>query len=84
MPRIARLDALGCVQLVTARGIERRAIFRDDRDRLRFLDLLEGVLRESAAVFEADQPNRLSWTIVPVSIRDRRGERTESKTAMRA
>lgn len=32
------------------------------------------LLRESAAVFQADQPNRLSWTIVPVSMRDRRGE----------
>jgi REP element-mobilizing transposase RayT len=58
MPRIARLDALGCVQHVTARGIERRAIFRDDRDRLRFLDLLEGVLRESAAV-------ALAWALMP-------------------
>ena len=32
------------------------------------------LLRETAAVFRADQPNRLSWTIVPVSMRDRRGE----------
>ena len=58
MPRTARLDALGCVQHVTARGIERRAIFRDDRDRLRFLDLLEGIMRESAAV-------ALAWALMP-------------------
>ena len=37
------------------------------------------LLRESAAVFQADQPNRLSWTIVPVSMRDRRGERDGAK-----
>ncbi len=34
-------------------------------------------LRHSAAeVFNQEQPNRLSWTIVPVAIRDRRAERT--------
>jgi hypothetical protein len=40
------------------------------------------LLRESAVVFQADQPNRLSWTIVPISMRDRRSERTESKVAV--
>lgn len=33
------------------------------------------LLRETAQVFRADQPNRLSWTIVPVSMRHRRNER---------
>ena len=33
------------------------------------------LLRKSAEVFQADQPNRLSWTIVPIAMRDRRGER---------
>ncbi len=39
------------------------------------------LLRETAAVFRADQPNRLSWTIVPVSMRERRGERIASVEA---
>jgi hypothetical protein len=36
------------------------------------------LLRETAEVFRADQPNRLSWTIVPVSMRDRRSERVSA------
>ena len=42
---------------------------------LRKPDISRDLLRETAVVFRADQPNRLSWTIVPVSMRDRRGER---------
>jgi len=51
--------------------------------------LSEGLLREpevsrellhkSAEVFQADQPNRLSWTIVPIAMRDRHSERTDAK-----
>ena len=33
MPRHARLDAPGVLQQVMARGIERREIFKDDKDR---------------------------------------------------
>jgi len=33
MPRQARLDAPGLLQHVMARGIERRKIFSDDKDR---------------------------------------------------
>ena len=33
MPRQARLDAPGALQHVMARGIERRKIFLDDKDR---------------------------------------------------
>ena len=42
-----------------------------------------GVSRElfqwSAEVFQVAQPNRLSWTIVPVAMRDRRGERVNTE-----
>ena len=34
------------------------------------------LLQQSAKVFQAAQPNRLSWTIIPVAMRDRRGERS--------
>jgi len=33
------------------------------------------LLRKSAEVFQADQPNRLSWTIIPIAMRDRHIER---------
>src|SRR5947208_1198738 len=40
MARLLRLNREGAWYHVTARGNERRAIFRDDRDRVRFLELL--------------------------------------------
>jgi len=43
MARPLRIEVAGACYHVTARGNERRAIFRDDRDRQRFLELLEQV-----------------------------------------
>src|SRR5580704_2469249 len=40
MARPLRVDVVGGWYHVTARGNERRAIFRDDTDRRRFLDLM--------------------------------------------
>ncbi|NVM21874.1 MAG: transposase, partial [Desulfobacterales bacterium] len=40
MPRSARLDAPGVLHHVIIRGIERRKIFRDNRDRNNFLERL--------------------------------------------
>jgi putative transposase len=40
MPRLARLDAPGIVHHITIRGIERRGIFRDDKDRDNLVDRL--------------------------------------------
>ena len=40
MPRISRIDAPGALYHIIARGIERRAIFRNDRDRDDFLERL--------------------------------------------
>ena len=47
MPRQARLDAPGLLQHVMARGIERREIFKDDKDRKSFLDRLAIILEET-------------------------------------
>ena len=47
MPRQARLDALGLLQHVMARGIERREIFKDDKDRNLFLDRLADIIEET-------------------------------------
>ena len=49
MPRSARLDVLGVVQHVMARGIEGREIFGGDRDREAFLDRLASVITTGGA-----------------------------------
>jgi hypothetical protein len=51
MARPLRIEYPGAFYHVTARGNERRAIFRDDRDRERFLSYLEtAVLRYEAGI----------------------------------
>ena len=47
MPRLARLDAPGVFHHIIIRGIERRKIFRDDRDRENFLERLGTLLLET-------------------------------------
>jgi REP element-mobilizing transposase RayT len=47
MPRLARLDAPGVVHHIIIRGIERRKIFRDNRDRENFLERLGNLLLET-------------------------------------
>jgi len=42
MPRLARLDAPGVLHHFIIRGIERRAIFRDDFDRENFKKNMAG------------------------------------------
>ncbi|MEW6615890.1 MAG: transposase [Thermodesulfobacteriota bacterium] len=44
MPRIARLDTPGLLHHVIIRGIERRKIFTDDKDRENFIDRLDVLL----------------------------------------
>ena len=48
MPRQSRIDAPGALHHVMIRGIERRKIFQDDKDRDSFLDRLGGILLESS------------------------------------
>ena len=47
MPRQARIDAPGALHHIVIRGIERGAIFRDDKDREDFLDRLYKLLPET-------------------------------------
>jgi hypothetical protein len=47
MPRQARLDAAGILHHVMIRGIERRNIFRGNRDRNDFIDRLAVLLPET-------------------------------------
>jgi REP element-mobilizing transposase RayT len=58
MPRQARLDAPGVLQHVMARGIERRKIFWDDKDRSSFLERL-------AVILEETQTQCYAWVLIP-------------------
>ncbi len=58
MPRQARLDAPGVLQHIMARGIERRKIFWDDKDRSSFLERL-------AAILEETQTQCYAWALIP-------------------
>ena len=58
MPRKARIDAPGALHHLIVRGIERRKIFRDDRDREDFLDRLSDALEETSTSCYA-------WALMP-------------------
>lgn len=58
MPRKARLDMPGLLQHVIARGIERRKIFIDDKDRSLFVDRLSKLLEES-------ETDCFAWSLIP-------------------
>ncbi len=58
MPRQPRLDAPGLLQHVMARGIERRVIFRDDKDCKSFFDRLADILEET-------QTQCYAWALIP-------------------
>ncbi|MCK4467709.1 MAG: transposase [Desulfobacterales bacterium] len=58
MPRQPRLDAPGVLQHVMARGIERRKIFWDDKDRSSFLKRLAMLLEET-------QTQCYAWALIP-------------------
>ena len=47
MPRKSRIDALGALQHIIIRGIERKAIFKNVDDRENFLDRLGTIVSES-------------------------------------
>jgi REP element-mobilizing transposase RayT len=58
MPRQPRLDVPGLLQHVMARGIERRKIFWDDKDRSSFLERL-------AVILEETQTQCYAWALIP-------------------
>ena len=58
MPRQPRLDAPGVLQHVMARGIERRKIFWDDKDRTAFLERFGVILEET-------QTQCYAWALIP-------------------
>jgi len=58
MPRSARLDAPGVLHHVMGRGIERRKIFLDDRDREDFILRLEELFKDGSMEIYA-------WSLLP-------------------
>jgi REP element-mobilizing transposase RayT len=58
MPRKSRIDAPGALHHIIARGIERKAVFQDDRDRDDFLERLGTNLEESRTPCYA-------WALLP-------------------
>ena len=58
MPRGPRLDYPGALHHLIVRGIERRRIFRSDRDRQSFLERLGSLVVESGAALYA-------WALMP-------------------
>lgn len=58
MPRKARIDAPGALHHIIFRGIERRKIFRDNKDRNNFLDRLGGILTATGTPCFA-------WALIP-------------------
>ena len=58
MPRQARIDAPGALHHIIIRGIERRTIFEDNRDREDFLERLDGLVRETVTPCYA-------WALMP-------------------
>ena len=48
MPRGPRLDVEGALYHVIARGVERRAIFRDDRDRQGFVARMSALVEDES------------------------------------
>lgn len=58
MPRRSRIDASGALNHVIARGVARRKIFFDDKDRDDFLDRLGSLLKETGTSCYA-------WALLP-------------------
>ncbi len=48
MPRQSRIDAPGALHHVIIRGIERKAIFKDDTDRTEFIERIASIFADSS------------------------------------
>jgi REP element-mobilizing transposase RayT len=58
MPRKARIDAPGALHHIIVRGIERRKLFREDADRVNFLERL-------GTIVPATQTQCYGWALMP-------------------
>jgi REP element-mobilizing transposase RayT len=58
MPRKARIDAAGAFHHIIVRGIERKKIFRQDADRISFLERLDNIIGDT-------QTQCFAWALIP-------------------
>jgi len=58
MLRKTRIDAPGALYHIIVRGIERKKIFRDDSDRVKFLERLGVIISDT-------KTDCLAWAIIP-------------------
>ena len=58
MPRQARIDAPGALHHIIVRGIERKRIFRSNKDRNDFLERIGDLLKDTATTCYA-------WALIP-------------------
>lgn len=58
MPRRDRIDAPGALHLTTARGIERKRIFKDDQDREYYIERLGDIVTETKTFC-------FGWALIP-------------------
>jgi len=58
MPILARLDASGVLHHIIIRGIERRKIFRDDKDR-------DDLINRLSALLPATKTACYAWVFIP-------------------
>ncbi len=52
MPKKDRIDAAGAIHHIIIRGIERKKIFRNDADRINFVEQLGKIVNDTRAVEE--------------------------------
>ena len=58
MPRKSRIDTPGALHHIIARGIDRKNIFKDDKDRDNFLERL-------GAIIEETKTHCFAWALIP-------------------
>jgi REP element-mobilizing transposase RayT len=58
MPRQSRIDAPGALHHIIVRGVERKKIFKDNEDRINFLDRLGTLLLETGT-------SCFAWSLIP-------------------
>lgn len=58
MPHKARIDVPGALQHIIVRGIERKKLFKDDTDRINFLDRLGKVPLDTGT-------KCFTWALIP-------------------
>ena len=88
MLRQVRIDAPGALHHIIVRGIERKKIFRDDKDRNDFIDRIGAFSKEiggeGVGVSATALAQRLGMTQPAVSISVKRGEKIAAEMGLQS